>query len=89
MTAYECSFITEAGDKKLLKNIEDIIKQFGGEVTQQDNVGEKNFAYRIGQHTKGHYHYWTFSGDSVQLKELKNRLNVEDALIRYLILKVD
>ena len=89
MTAYECAFITESGDKSVLKNITDIIAQFGGKVTQEDNVGEKNFAYRIGQNTKGHYHFWTFSGDDVQLKDLKNRLNIEDGLIRYLILKVD
>lgn len=88
MTVYECAFITETGDKKVLKNIEDIIKQFGGEITNQDNIGEKKFAYRIGSLTKGHYHIWTLTGD-IQVKELKNRLNIEDDLMRYLILKVE
>lgn len=86
---YECAFITEAGDKALLKNIEDILKEFGAKVTNKDDWGEKHFAYRIGQLTKGHYHIWTCAGDDIKIKELKNRLNIEDGLIRYLILKVD
>lgn len=89
MTAYECAFITEAGDEKLLASVEAIIAQFGGKVTQKDNWGDKNFAYRIGKLTHGHYHIWTLSGDSLALKDLKNRLNIEEGLIRYLILKLD
>ena len=41
---YECAFITEAGNKALLKNIEDILKEFGGKVTNKDEWGEKHFA---------------------------------------------
>lgn len=82
---YECVLITEKGDAKLLKNVEDIISQFGGKVTNKDDWGEKNFAYRIGQLSKGHYHVWTIAGDSVDVKELKNRLNIEDGVVRYLI----
>jgi ribosomal protein S6 len=51
MTAYECAFITEAGDEKLLASVEAIITQFGGKVTQKDNWGDKNFAYRMGKLT--------------------------------------
>ncbi len=86
---YECAFITEAGDKTLLKNVENIIGEFGGKVTNKDEWGEKNFAYRLKKQTKGHYHIWTFTGDDVRIKELKNRLNIEDGVLRYLVLNID
>lgn len=87
MAVYECAFITEAGDAKLLKNVEDLLGQFGATVTQKDEWGEKHFAYRIGKLSQGHYHVWTLSGDSIKMKELKNRLNIEDGVVRYLIFK--
>jgi small subunit ribosomal protein S6 len=86
MSNYECAFITEAGDPKLLKSVEDLIIQHGGQVTNKDEWGERNFAYRIGKLSQGHYHIWTFSG-STRLKDLKDRLNIEEGVIRYLILK--
>lgn len=90
MSVYEIAFITEKGDKKLLTSVEEIISQFGGKVTRKDEWGEKPFSYAINGLSKGHYHIWNFTTDDTsRIKELKNRLNQEDDITRYLILKID
>lgn len=85
---YEFAFITETGSEDYLKQIEGLITQFGGSVTNKDEWGEKTFAYRIGKASRGFYHIWTLSGD-INMKDLKNRLNIEDGLMRYLVLKME
>lgn len=87
MAMYECALITETSDSKLLKGVEDLIGKCGGQVTQKDEWGERTFAYRIGKFSQGHYHIWTVAGDSIDMKELKNKLNIQEGLIRYLIFK--
>ncbi len=83
---YEFAYITESGDQAYLKQVEALVTQFGGTVTNKDEWGEKSFAYRIGKASRGFYHIWTLTGD-INMKDLKNRLNIEDGLIRYLFLK--
>lgn len=87
MNSYEFAYITESGDATVLKTVEKIISEFDGEVTHKDEWGEKNLAYRIGSLTKGHYHIWTLSLPGGQISALKNRLNLEDTIVRYLLIK--
>lgn len=82
---YEFTFITETGDKAVLSQVETIVTQFGATVTNKEDWGEKQFAYRIGKASRGFYHIWTLSG-TIKVKDLKNRLNIEEGVIRYLLL---
>lgn len=89
MNRYEFVFITPDGDKKLLKTVEEIISNMEGKVTKKDDWGKKQLAYRIKDLTEAFYHLWDIELDGVKLKDLKNRLNLEDDIVRYLIIKQD
>lgn len=89
MDVYEIAFITQSDDKADIKGVEDTIGQFDGKVTQRDDWGEHQFAYKLKNLSSGFYHVWNFTIDSSKLKELKNRLNLNENLTRYLVLKVD
>lgn len=89
MNVYEIAFITTSEDKAVLKGVEDMIGQFEGKVTQKESWGERQFAYKLKNLASGFYHIWNFTVDAGKLKDLKNRFNLDENLIRYLVLKVD
>lgn len=87
MNTYECAFITKTGDKAVSKTAEELITSFGGSVVEKDDWGEKTFAYKIDGLSSGHYHIWTIQIDPSQIDALKNKMNLEAEIIRYLIMK--
>lgn len=89
MNIYELVFITKDGDIALLKNTEKIISSFEGKVTSQEDLGMKQFAYKIKGLTQGSYHVWKIQLMRNKIKELKNKLNLEEQIIRYLLLKTE
>jgi len=89
MDVYEIAIITKGNDKAVLKGVEDIVTQFDGKVTNKEEWGERQFGYKIKNLTSGFYHIWNFTIDTLKMKDLKNRLNLNEDIIRYLILKVD
>lgn len=88
MNVYEMAFIT-TDDKAALKAVEAIVTQHAGTVNQKEAWGERQFSYQINNLNKGFYHLWDVSLDGDKLSDLKTRLNLEDGVIRYLLLKID
>lgn len=89
MNQYEFVFVTAEEDKKLLNEVEELISGFEGKVGKKEDWGKRQFAYRLKKLTEGHYHVWNLQLDRVKLAEFKNKLNLEERIIRYLILKQD
>ncbi|OGK23835.1 30S ribosomal protein S6 [Candidatus Roizmanbacteria bacterium RIFCSPLOWO2_02_FULL_37_19] len=89
MNSYEFVFITKDGNKTLLDSTEKLISDFKGKVSTKDDWGKKNFAYKIKGLTEGHYHVWEVMLEPSQLIEIKNKLNLNEEIVRYLILKKD
>ena len=86
MVSYEFVFITKDGDKTLLKNTESIIQNAEGKVSQKEDWGAKPFSYRLNGLTTGHYHVWNIDIEKKNIANLKNRLNLEEGVLRYLLL---
>ncbi len=89
MTSYELVFITKDGGKPVLKSAEDIVKGFEGKVDKQEDWGKRTFAYKMKGHNEGFYHVWNLTVDSSQIKTLKTKLNLEEGIIRYLLMRND
>lgn len=89
MNSYEFVFITRDGNKTLLKNTQKLITDYKGSISKTDDWGNKQFAYKIKGLTSGHYHLWNIELDGSHLMDLKGKLNLEEGIVRYLILKLD
>lgn len=70
-----------------LKNIKEIITLLQGKIEKEESWGEKLLAYKIGKHRKALYFHLIISIERKNLKELKQKLNFETKIIRYLLLK--
>jgi small subunit ribosomal protein S6 len=87
MNLYEFVFITKSEDKSLLKKTEKLITDFGGTIAKQDNWGKRTFAYKMKGLTEGYYFVWDLSLNAKTIKEFKNKLNLEEDVLRYLVIK--
>ena len=93
MNCYECTFITKQGlsdsqAEKLIGKYEDIIKTNSGEVLKTEEWGLRILSHRIKNNKKGFYFHIKFKGVEQTIKELKKIENIDEALIRYLTVKV-
>jgi len=93
MNCYECTFITKQGlsdsqAEKLIGKYEDIIKTNSGEVLKTEEWGLRILSHRIKNNKKGFYFHIKFKGVEQTIKELEKVENIDQALIRYLTVKV-
>lgn len=72
-----------------VKTIQDTISSLKGKVTLEEKWGKKTLAYPIKKHRSAFYYRYGFDMKRENIQELKKKLNFNDNLIRYLLLKVD
>tara|TARA_B100000686_G_scaffold333980_1_gene400545 strand:+ start:526 stop:864 length:339 start_codon:yes stop_codon:yes gene_type:complete len=93
MNNYEHTFITkqelsESQAKKIVGKYEDIIKANSGKVLKTEEWGLRNLSQRIKNNRKGFYFHIKFTGIGKTIEELEKEENIDEALIRYLTVKV-
>lgn len=73
-------------DPKVADSYRKIIEQGGGQVTRSEDWGRKSFAYRLDNHTKGHYVLINFSSDDSDLvANIQDALDKDDTVLRTLV----
>ncbi|MFQ5452259.1 MAG: 30S ribosomal protein S6 [Candidatus Paceibacterota bacterium] len=87
MKPYELVFITEKNDKETLNTAETTIVESKGKVSSKDSLGQKSFAYKIKGATEGYYHTWQIELSEKSIKDFKRSLNLNESIVRYLLLK--
>ena len=93
MNCYEHTFIakqdlSENLAKRLLDKYEGLIKTHSGKIIKIEEWGLRNFSHIINNNKKGFYFHIKFKGIEQTLKELEKIENIDEALIRYLTIKV-
>ena len=93
MNCYEHTFITKQGltdsqIEKLVGKYEDIVNTNSGEVLKTEKWGLRILSNRIKNNKKGFYFHIKFKGVAQTIKELEKIENIDEALIRYLTVKV-
>ena len=93
MNNYEHTFITkqelsESQAKKIVSKYEDIIKANSGKVLKTEEWGLRTLSHRIKNNRKGFYFHIKFTGIGKTIEELEKVENIDEALIRYLTVKV-
>jgi len=92
---YDLIFIcrpdTPEGDvDKVIATLEHTATEKGGKIEKTEKWGRKRMAYRVARLFEGYYVYMILrSAHGEVVKELERRLKVNDAVIKYLTVRVD
>lgn len=74
---------------KLNDTIVQLVEKEGGTVVSTDIMGRRKLAYPINKKTEGHYTLFEINGSGQEIAELERRMRVNDAVIRYITVRVD
>ena len=93
MNCYEHTFIAkhdlpENQTKIIINKYEDIINKNSGKVLKTEEWGLKNLSHMIKNNKKGFYFHIKFEGIGKTIEELEKAENIDQALIRFLTVRV-
>ena len=95
MNRYELTYIIDAAleetaRKELIEKVSALIAANGGEVEKVDETwGKRRLAYAIDYKTEGWYVLVTFKAPVELPRELERNLQINENIIRYLVVKLE
>lgn len=94
MRKYEIIFIVRPDMpddelEKLVTQMEGVLAGAGGKLEKTERMGRRRLAYRIGRYREGHYVLFVLEGTGDTVKEFERRLKVNDAVIKFMSVRVD
>lgn len=94
MRKYELIFIvrTDLPEEelgKLITLMEGVVSSHGGKVEKVEKMGRRRLAYRVQRQREGVYVLFVVEGSGDTVKEFERRLKVNDAVLKYLSVRVD
>jgi small subunit ribosomal protein S6 len=94
MRKYELIFIVrtdlpEEDLGKLIAQMEGVVTSHGGKIEKVEKMGRRRLAYRVQRQREGVYILFVIEGTGDTVKEFERRLRVNDAVIKYLSVRVD
>lgn len=72
-----------------LKNVAKLIADAGGQITNEDDWGRRELAYKIAGETHAIYRVYTLELPPAAPNQLSAALNINNDIVRYLLTKVD
>ncbi len=84
MTIYKNS-LGEEGAKDISKKISELLSSMNAKIIENKFWGRRKFAYEIKHDAEGFYDVFIFESESSIIKKLKEKLNLLNGLVRYLI----
>jgi len=94
MRIYENLFIvrpdaTEEEIDHLVDGLSKTVTSGGGTVDKVEKWGKRKLAYRVEKHREGSYVLMQFTAGPELVKEFERRLRVQDAVIKFLSVRID
>ncbi len=94
MRTYEVMFIAppNSGEddlRKLTTQLESVVSELGGKITNLENLGRRKLAYPINKFDEGIYTLLNIEGSGGEIAEVERRLRVSDLVIRHLTVRTD
>jgi len=94
MRLYETIFIasptlTDEQSDELVKQFEGVIAEQGGELLKTDKWGRKKLAYEVQKFSEGYYTLFQMNAGPKLVAELERRFRNNDAVIKYLSVRMD
>ena len=85
MMKYELTFLLN--EESELKNIKKLITDASGSILKEEPWGKKALAYPINKNHEAQFYNYKLELDHKTISELKRKLNFNEKLLRYLLLK--
>ena len=82
---YTLTFLLNGEEE--LKTLKSLLESFKAKLVKEEDWGEKNLAYQIRKLYRSHYYHWQFEIDDEKINELRRKLDFDEKLVRYLLLK--
>jgi small subunit ribosomal protein S6 len=73
---------------KILSDVDGTITGAGGSIERNDDWGTRALSYQIEHQADAHYHLLQFKGPPALLETLSHNLKIDDAVLRFRIIKV-
>ena len=80
--------VEEERRAKILADVESQITVGGGILERNDDWHTRPLAYEIDHQREGEYHLLQFTGEAALLETLSHNLRIDDAVLRFRIIKV-
>lgn len=94
MNKYELTLVLDgkagaAKKKKVMENLDKVLKLFKGAIAESKEWGVKELAYKIGKSETGLYLYFELELPANGVKALNDKLRTDPDLIRFLLIRKD
>ena len=93
INSYECLFIvdTTAGDDAVKAKVEKFTGKIAAnaEFVEVNEWGKRRLAYPINDKLEGYYVIVTFKAEPAFIAEIERRFNIDETIMRYLVVKLD
>jgi small subunit ribosomal protein S6 len=86
MSKYEFTFLLP--DEAEVEPIKTLVESLSGKISDEQKWGKRQLAYPMKKQFQAFYFTWMLDIAPKQLTELKKKLNFNEKLYRYLLLKV-
>ncbi len=87
MNKYEFTFLLP--DEAEVEPIRALLESLKGKISDEQKWGKRSLAYPINKLMSAYYITWMLEIEPKQLSELKKKLNFNEKLMRYLLLKIE
>jgi len=93
VTLYETLFVVhpEKGSrmKEFIEKFKKVIEGQAGTVSQVDEWGSRDLAYKIEKQSKGYYTLMRYNASGRAVEELERNLKLTDGILRYLTVRAE
>ncbi|MDA5109453.1 MULTISPECIES: 30S ribosomal protein S6 [Brevibacillus] len=92
MRQYEVMYVLrpDLEEEKVKANVaryQEVVTNFGGEVTNLQEMGKRRLAYEIKKFREGYYVLMNFKANSDAVAEAERLMKINDDVIRYLFVR--
>ena len=93
INSYECLFVVDVtnGDDVVKAKVEKFTGKIAAnaEIVEVNEWGKRRLAYPINDKPEGHYVIVTFKAEPSFIAEIERRFNIDETIMRYLVVKLD
>lgn len=79
--------VTQKEEQEILKEVEAIVTEAGGQQVAVDKWGRRGLAYKIGGYEEGNYIIYHYEIDPSKIDEIDNALRITKGILRHMIVK--